>query len=136
MTAQKPVVLTIIGNVVLCGTATGAFVGLFLATVTLVANPMYYSWSALMTFIAITVASGFLTRLSATRMLNFTPPVWPLILVACFTGIIPVLGPVFGGPGNWGEIPLITLLGLVGGGVWSVPFAGVFVRSSRMRHRP
>ena len=136
MTAQKPVALTIIGNMVLCGAATGALVGLFLATVTRVANPMYYLGSTLITFTAITVASGFLTRLAASRMLRFIPPVWSLILVACFTGIIPVLGPVFGGPGNWGEIPLITLLGLVGGGVWSVPFAGVFVRSSRMRHRP
>ena len=67
MTAQKPVALTIIGNVVLCGTATGALVGLFLATVTLVANPMSYFWSTLMTFIAIAVASAFLTRLAASR---------------------------------------------------------------------
>ena len=121
---------------ILCGTATGAFVGLFLATVTLVANPMSYLWSTLMTFIAIPVASAFLTRLAASRMLHFTPSLWSLILVACLTGIIPVLGPVLGGTGSWGEVPLITILGVVGGGVWSVPFAGVFVRSSRTRHRP
>ena len=134
MTVQKPGPLVIAGNVVLCGAATGTLVGLCLATVIRVANPMCYLWSTLMTFMAILVASAFLTRHGASRMLHFTLSVWSLILVACLTLIIPVLGPVFGGTGSWGEVPLITLLGVVGGGVWSVPFAGVFVRSSRTRH--
>ena len=132
MSVEKPRALIIVGNVVLCDAATGALVGLFLATVTRVANPMYYLWSALMTCVAIPVVSALLTRHAASSTLRFIPPVWSLILVACFTLVIPVLGPVFGGTGSWNEIPLITFLGLIGGGVWSVPFAAVFVRSSRM----
>ena len=135
MPVQKPIALIIAGNMILCGAAAGALVGLLLATVTRVANPMYYLWSALMTLIAIPVVSALLTRLAANRMLHFTPPIWSLILVSCLTLIVPVLGPVFGGTGSWREVPLILLFGVVGGGVWSVPFAGVFVRSSQTRHR-
>ena len=132
MTVEKPRALIIAAGVVLCSAATGALVGLFLAIVTRVANPMYYLWSTLMTCAAISVVSALLTRYAASRTPLHIPPVWSLILVACLTLVIPVLGPVFGGIGNWNEVPLITFLGLVGGGVWSVPFAAVFVRSSRM----
>ena len=132
MTVEKPRALIIAAGVVLCSAATGALVGLFLAIVTRVANPMYYLWSTLMTCAAISVVSALLTRYVASRTPLHIPPVWSLILVACLTLVIPVLGPVFGGIGNWNEVPLITFLGLVGGGVWSVPFAAVFVRSSRM----
>ena len=136
MTVQKPSALITAGNVVLCGATTGALVGLCLATVTRAVNPMCYLWSSLMTWIAIPVASTFLVRHAGSKMLYFISPVWSLIVIACLTLLIPVLGPVFGGTGNWGEVPLITLLGVAGYGVWSVPFAGVFVGSSRTRHRP
>ena len=132
MSVEKPRALIIVKGVALCGAATGALVGLFLAIVTRVANPMYYLWSALMTCVAIPVLSALLTRHAASRTPLHIPPVWSLILIACLTLVIPVLGPVFGGTGSWNEVPLITLVGLVGGGVWSVPFAAVFVRSSRM----
>ena len=132
MTVEKPRALIIAAGVVLCSAATGALVGLFLAIVTRVANPMYYLWSTLMTCAAISVVSALLTRYAASRTPLHIPPVWSLILIACLTLVIPVLGPVFGGTGSWNEVPLITLVGLVGGGVWSVPFAAVFVRSSRM----
>ena len=132
MSVEKPRAVTIVKGVVLCGVATGALVGLCLATVTRVTNPMYYLWSALMTMVAIPVVSALLTRHVASWTPLFVPPVWFLVLVAFLTLIIPVLGPVFGGTGNWNEVPIITFMGLVGGAVWSVPFAAVFVRASRM----
>lgn len=47
MTVQKPVALIMAGNMILCGAAAAVLVGLVLVSVTRVANPMHYLWSAL-----------------------------------------------------------------------------------------
>ena len=58
-----------------------------------------------------------------------------LLLVAYLTLVIPVLGPVFGAPDlSLTVAATITLLGLVGGLVWSAPVAlWEFARQQRKR---
>lgn len=74
-------------DVFLHGAVTGALVGLFLATVTRVANPMCYLWSALMTFSLILVGSVFLMRYAVSKMRWCRPQLeffWPPFLLKSF----------------------------------------------------
>ena len=123
--------LRVAGNMLFCGASTGGLVGLSLATLTRISNPMYYGWSALLTCFVIITTSALLIRQAARGRLYCTPPTWSLLLVAGLTLAIPVMGPVFGGTGHWREIPLITLLGIAGAGIWSLPLAGLFSRRQR-----
>ena len=123
--------IRIAGNMLSCGTLTGGLVGLSLTTLTRMSNPMYSGWSALLTCFVIPTTSALLIRQAARGRLYFTPPTWSLLLVAGLTLAIPVMGPVFGGTGRWREVPFITLLGIAGGGIWSLPLAGLF----SLRHR-
>ena len=120
--------IRIAGNMLFCGASTGALVGLSLAILTRMSNPMYSGWSALLTCFVVPATSALLIRQVARGRLYFTPPTWSLLLVAGLTLAIPVMGPVFGGTDRWHEVPLITLLGIAGGCVWSLPLAGLFFR--------
>ena len=113
------------------GASTGGLVGLSLATLTRVSNPMYSGWSTLLTCVVIPTTSAVLIRQAVRGKLYFTPPTWSLLLVAGLTLAIPIAGPVFGGTGRWREVPFITLLGIAGGGIWSLPLAGLLSRRQR-----
>ena len=113
-----------------CGASTGGLVGLSLATLTRISNPMGSGWAALLTCVVIPTTSAVFIRQATQGRLYFTPPTWSLLLVAGLTLAIPVIGPVFGGTGYWRELPLITLLGIAGGGIWSLPLAGLFSAAS------
>ena len=125
--------LRLVSNMLFCGASTGGLVGLSLATLTRISNPMYSGWSALLTCVVIPTTSAVLIRQATQGRLYFTPPTWSLLLVAGLTLAIPVIGPVFGGTGYWRELPLITLLGVAGGGIWSLPLAGLFFRRQRQQ---
>ena len=46
-----------------------------------------------------------------------------LLPVAYLTMLIPLLGPIFGGPGGIESLLMAPLLGLIGGLFWGTPFA-------------
>jgi len=116
-------------EIVLCSAVIGMLVGLFLNSITKVFNPMFFWWSSLIVLITVPMASAFLVRYVAVRIGFCSPGLRFLILVACLTEIIPVLGAVFGGNGSLIEIPIVGLLGAAGGTMWSLPIAiYVFIR--------
>ena len=47
-------------------------------------------------------------------------PIWPLVIIAYLTFIIPLLGPAFGGTGSE-PIWAFGFLGVAGGLAWSIP---------------
>jgi len=116
-----------IRDLFLAGLATGALVGLLTAMVTQISwsgyNPMVWWWSTLLVLIGIPLASAFTVRCLSFKWRCCEPSLKHLIPVAFLTIVIPVLGPVFGGTGAVKEIPIITVMGAVGGLCWSSPFA-------------
>jgi len=105
------------------GLATGALVGLFMALVTQISygsyHVMYWWWSALLTAIGVPLTSTITVLCLSLAWGCCETHLKHLIPVACLTFFVPVLGPVFGGPGGIQTIPIITILGAVGGLVWS-----------------
>lgn len=118
-------------DLVISGMATGALVGLLLSgliRIPLGVDPeghayhcMYWWWSALLTAIFVPLTAALSSCLMAIRWTCCKPRMAQLIPVAFLTFIIPVLGPVFGGNGGSREIPLMMLMGAVGGVFWSMP---------------
>jgi len=107
----------------LAGLATGALVGLLTAVVTQISwssyNLMYWWWSTLLVVIGISLASAFTVRWLSFKRGCCEPSLKQLIPVAFLTFVIPVLGPVFGGTGAIKEIPIVTIMGAVGGLFWT-----------------
>ena len=119
-------------GLVIAGMATGALVGLLLSGLTRIplgVDPegheyhcMYWWWSALLTAVFIPLMAAFSSRLMAMKWACYKPRMVQLIPVAFLTFVMPALGPVFGGNGGFTEIPIVTLMGAVGGLFWSVPY--------------
>ncbi|MQG73447.1 MAG: hypothetical protein FI680_01600 [SAR202 cluster bacterium] len=104
-------------KVILAGGITGAGTGLsfMLAHDLLTTDQMFDGWE-----FGLAVAIPGLIALLIGRVANSGH--YTFLPVAYLTLAIPVLGPAFGGTGNepsW----LFGVLGLVGGLVWSIPFA-------------
>lgn len=57
--------IRITGNMLFCGASTGALVGLSLAILTRMSNPMYSGWSALLTCFVVPATSALLIRQAA-----------------------------------------------------------------------
>ena len=109
------------------GLCTGALVGLLTVSITRIGyapyTVMYWWWSAVLTLVSIVVLSSYIVRLLSFKLYCCQPNLRQLIPIASLTLLIPVLGPVFGGSGDWLEIPTVAGLGAMGGLFWSFPFA-------------
>ena len=131
-------------GLVIAGMATGALVGLLLSVLTRIplgvdpeghaCHCMSWWWAALLTAVFIPLVAAFSSRLMAMKWTCYKPPMLQLVPVAFLTFVMPVLGPVFGGHGGFTEIPIVTLMGAVGGLFWSMPYilwVGFLPRSRR-----
>tara|TARA_Y100001934_G_C12050221_1_gene630410 strand:- start:74 stop:604 length:531 start_codon:yes stop_codon:yes gene_type:complete len=114
-------------KMMIAGLCTGALVGLLTVSITRIGyapySVMYWWWSAVLTLVSIVFLSSYIVRFLSFKLDFCQPSLRQLIPIASLTLLIPVLGPVFGGSGDWLEIPKVAGLGAMGGLLWSFPFA-------------
>ena len=101
----------------LAGCLVGSGTGLAFITAhnALTTDLMFDLWELGVALVSPALVAAFVSLLTKSRLKN-------LVAVAYLTLLIPVLGPAFGGTGTE-PIWLFGGLGLVGGLVWSTPFA-------------
>lgn len=101
------------------GGAAGSLVGILLFTVTLILS-VDGSLTLPEFGIALFIPAIIAVVLAKLTHSNMTV----LLIVVYLTLLIPVLGPLFGAPNQGFEVAAsLSLFGLIGGLVWSTPFA-------------
>ena len=98
----------------LAGLCTGALVGLLISVLSHLPFNVLGSNFLVILFL-VPIISGYTTRQVFLKLGYGQQSLRYLITVAFLTLILPVLGPTFGGKGDLIEIPIITLMGAIGG---------------------
>ncbi len=112
--------------ILLSGSCTGILVAIFVIIVFVIGSVDPGSFELLFGgFLFLSALSGIIVNLSLKKLGMLEIDLKILTTVGLLTSIIPMFGPVFGGPelsnlSYWMSVPLIAG---IGGFFWSIPFA-------------
>ena len=113
-------------NILLSGSANGAIMALLMIVLLFMPDDILFESlpAAMISFLTIVLVPPFLVRKISSDMFDVNLSLKHLIPISFLTFIIPLFGATFGLP-NMELTSLATLvaLALVGGAVWSLPFA-------------
>ena len=114
----------------LAGLCTGASVGLFISVLAHLPFNIIGSIFPIFLFL-VPLISAYTVQQVSLKLGYGQQSLRYLIPVGFLTLLLPVLGPTFGGRGDLIEIPIITLMGAVGGAFWGIVvvlFSSLFIK--------
>ena len=112
-------------NTLVVGAGTGATLGTLVAVimVEIGLEPPSFG-AAIVVFLGMISVSAFAVQKISQRIGCCNPSLKQLIPISFLTFVIPVLGASFGAPNSdLDTLASIILIGAIGGGFWSTPFA-------------